>query len=87
MSRLLEEPTLLITLLKAALVAGVAFGLPLSDGQTQALLGVAGAVLALGALNRQVVVPVAKVERLAVGIGGNARKLADQITGGGNGPA
>lgn len=85
MRRILEEPTILLTLLKAALVAGAAFGLPLSDGQTQALLGVAGAILALGAINRQIVTPVKKVERLAEGIGGNAHKLVDQLTGGSDG--
>lgn len=58
MNLIRREPTLLLTLLKALLVAGVAFGLPLSDGQTEALLAVAGAVLALGAVNRQVVTPV-----------------------------
>lgn len=82
--RILEEPTLLLTLLKAALVAAVAFGAPLTDGQTEALLAVAGAVLALGVVNRQLVTPVAKVERLAEGIGGNAIKLADKLTGGGD---
>lgn len=80
--KLLEEPTLLLSLLKALIVAGVAFGLPLTDGQTEALLGAAGAVLALGAINRQVVTPVRKVERLAGDIGGNAIKLAGQLTGG-----
>jgi hypothetical protein len=84
--KLLEEPTILLTLLKAALVAGVAFGLPLSDSQTEALLGVAVAVLAIGAVNRQMVSPVKKVERLAGEIGGNAQKLVNQLTGGGNGP-
>lgn len=58
MKLIFKEPTLLISLLKAALVAGVAFGLPLTTGQTEALLAVAGAVLALGAVNRQVVTPV-----------------------------
>lgn len=80
--RILEEPTLLIALLKAALVAAVAFGAPLTDGQTEALLAVAGAVLALGVVNRQLVTPVAKVERLADDIGGNAKKLVKTLTGG-----
>lgn len=81
MKHILEEPTILLSLLKALLIAGVAFGLPISDSQTEALLGVAVAVLALGAINRQVVTPVVRVERLAEDIGGNAKKLADQITG------
>lgn len=84
MRRIFEEPTICIALLKAVIVAAVAFGLPLDEDQTAALLGVAGAVLALGAINRQVVTPVAKVERLAGEIGGNAIKLADRITGGGD---
>lgn len=58
MNLLRREPTLLLTLLKAVLVAAVAFGLPLTNGQTEALLAVAGAVLALGAVNRAVVTPV-----------------------------
>lgn len=58
MKLLRAEPTMFLTLLKAALIAGVAFGLPLTSGQTEALLAVAGAVLALGAVNRQVVTPV-----------------------------
>lgn len=82
MRRIIENPTLIIALLKAVLLAAVAFGLPISDDQTNTLLGVAGAVLALGVVNRQLVTPVAKVERLAGEIGGNAVKLADRITGG-----
>lgn len=85
MRRILEEPTILISLLKALLIAGAAFGLPISDSQTEALLGVAVAVLALGVVNRQIVTPIAKVERLAEGIGGNAHKLVNQLTGGGDG--
>jgi hypothetical protein len=82
MRRILEEPTALLALLKALLIAGVAWGLPLTSGQTDALLSVAAAVLALGAVNRQVVTPVRKVERLAEGIGGNAHKLVNVLTGG-----
>lgn len=76
-----HEPTVLIALLKAALVCAVAFGLPLTDEQTTALIGVAAAVLALGAVNRAVVTPVTKVEELGRNIGGNATKLVDAITG------
>jgi len=81
MRRLLSrEPTLLIALLKAVLIAAVAFGLPITDGQTEALLGVATAVVALGVINRAVVTPVKSVTDLAGEIGGNATKLADRLT-------
>lgn len=82
MRRLLEEPTILIALIKAVLVVAVAFGLPLDGDQEAALLGLAAAVLALGAVNRKVVTPIRKVERLAGEIGGNATKLVDRLTGG-----
>lgn len=82
MNLLKTEPTRLVNLLKAVLLCAVAFGLPLSDGQTNALLGVAVAYVALGEVNRAVVTPVAKVEQLAGEIGGNATKLADRLTGG-----
>lgn len=62
MIRLLRrEPVMVTSLVKAVLVCAVAFGLPLSDGQQTALIGVAGAVLALGAAARQAVIPVAKL--------------------------
>lgn len=65
MRRLLRnEPTLLIGLAKAALIAAVAFGLPIDGDQQAALLGLAAAVLALSGVNRQVVIPVAKVPQL-----------------------
>lgn len=67
MKLILREPTIIIALVKALLVAGVAFGLPLSTGQTEALLAVAGAVLALGAVNRQVVTPVIGLTKDALG--------------------
>lgn len=67
MNLLRREPTLIISLLKAALVVAVAFGLPISGDQTAALLGVAGAVLALGAVNRQVVTPVVGLGRDLLG--------------------
>lgn len=78
------EPTLIIALIKAALVCAVAFGLPLDGDQTAAVIGLAGAVLALGAVNRAVVTPVAKVEELGRNIGGNATKLVDAIVGKGD---
>lgn len=63
MIRLLRcEPVMVTSLIKALLVCGVAFGLPLSDGQQVALIGVAGAVLALGAAARQAVTPVIKLK-------------------------
>lgn len=55
-----NEPVMVTSALKAALVCAVAFGLPLSDGRQTALLGVAGAVLALGAAARQAVTPIAR---------------------------
>lgn len=55
------EPVMVASLLKALLVCAVAFGLPLSDGQQTALVGVAGAIMALGGAARQAVVPVAKL--------------------------
>lgn len=62
MIRLLRnEPVMLTSLLKAALICAVAFGAPLTSNQTEALLGVAGAVLALGGVARQLVTPVSKL--------------------------
>lgn len=52
-----REPVLVVALVQALLVAGVAFGLDLSDVQTAAVLGVTGAALALVA--RSQVTPVA----------------------------
>lgn len=82
MKKLLSmEPTRLISLLRAGLLVAVAFGLPISDGQTQALIGLAVAGLALGEVNRAAVVPVKKVESVARDVGGNAIKLANRLTG------
>lgn len=62
MMRLLRcEPVMASSLVKAILVCAVAFGLPISAGQQTALVGVAGAILALGAAARQAVTPVAKL--------------------------
>jgi hypothetical protein len=61
-SLLRREPVMATSLLKAVLVCAVAFGAPLSDGQEAALVGVAGAILALGAAARQAVVPIAKLK-------------------------
>lgn len=62
MIRLLRcEPVMAASLVKAVLVCAVAFGLPVSDGQQTALLGVAGAILALGGAARQAVTPLAKL--------------------------
>lgn len=72
MNLLRREPTLIISLLKAALVVAVAFGLPITGDQTAALLGVAGAVLALGAVNRQVVTPVLGLGKHLLGGGDGA---------------
>lgn len=63
MMRLLRcEPVLVTSAVKAVLVCAVAFGFHVSDGQQAALIGVAGAVLALGAAARQAVTPLAKKE-------------------------
>lgn len=63
MMRLLRcEPVMVTSALKAVLVCAVAFGLPLSDGRQAALIGVAGAILALGGAARQAVTPLAKKE-------------------------
>jgi hypothetical protein len=63
MIRLLKcEPVMVASLLKALLVCAVAFGLPLSEGQQVALVGVAGAILALGGAARQAVTPLAKLK-------------------------
>lgn len=62
MIRLIKnEPVMVASLVKAILVCAVAFGLPLSDGQQTALVGVAGAILALGGAARQAVTPLAKL--------------------------
>lgn len=55
------EPVMVTSLIKALLVCAVAFGLPMSDGQQVALVGVAGAILALGGAARQAVTPLAKL--------------------------
>lgn len=57
----LREPVLLTSLLKAILICAVAFGAPLTTSQTEALIGVAGAVLALGGIARALVTPVIKL--------------------------
>lgn len=62
MNLLRNEPVMVASLLKALLVCAVAFGLPVSDGQQAALIGVAGAILALGGAARQAVTPLAKLE-------------------------
>lgn len=51
-----REPVLVVALVQALLVAGVAFGLDLTDAQTTAILGVTGTALALVA--RAQVTPV-----------------------------
>jgi len=56
-----REPVMAASFVKAILVCAVAFGLPLSEGQSTALVGVAGAILALGAAARQAVTPLAKL--------------------------
>lgn len=62
MIRLIKnEPVMVASLLKAILVCAVAFGLPLSDGQQAALIGVAGAILAIGGAARQAVTPLSKL--------------------------
>lgn len=63
MMRLLRsEPVMVTSALKAVLVCAVAFGAHISDGQQAALVGVAGAILALGAAARQAVTPLARKE-------------------------
>jgi len=57
-----QEPVMVTSAVKAVLVCAVAFGLPLSDGQSAALVGVAGAILALGGAARQAVTPLAKLK-------------------------
>jgi len=64
------EPVLVTSALKAALVCAVAFGLKLSDGQQTALIGVAGAILALGGAARQAVTPLAKLKEATNGVTG-----------------
>lgn len=54
--RIRREPVLVVALVQALLVAGVAFGLHLTDVQAAAVLGVTGAALALVA--RSQVTPV-----------------------------
>lgn len=78
---LTTEPTRIISALRALLLVAVAFGLPLNENQTTALIGLAVAGLALGEVNRAAVTPVKKVTDLASEIGGNATKLADRIVG------
>ncbi|MBI4941849.1 MAG: hypothetical protein HY830_13985 [Actinobacteria bacterium] len=50
--RIRREPVLVVALVQALLVAGVAFGLDLTDAQAAAVLGVTGAGLALVARSR-----------------------------------
>jgi hypothetical protein len=45
--RIKNEPVLVTALVQALLIAGVNFGLDLSDGQQASILGLAAAVLAL----------------------------------------
>jgi predicted phage tail protein len=61
MMRLIRrEPVMVTSLLKAVLVCAVAFGAPLTSDQETALIGVAGAILALGGVARQAVTPIYK---------------------------
>lgn len=62
MNLIRTEPVMVASAIKAILVCAVAFGLPLSDGQSAALVGVAGAILALGGAARQAVTPLAKLK-------------------------
>ena len=59
MGRLTNEPTLVVELVRAALLCAVVFGLPLSEEQTAAVLLVVSAALAV--VNRQRVAPVSGV--------------------------
>lgn len=54
-----REPTLLVSLLKALLVVAAAFGLKLTDDQRNALLALAGVIVALGVALRTQVSPTA----------------------------
>lgn len=56
------EPVMVTSAIKAILVCAVAFGVHISGGQQAALIGVAGAILALGGAARQAVTPLAKQE-------------------------
>ena len=85
MNLIRNEPVLIANLIKAVVILAVSFGLPLSGDQQAALIGVTVAVIAVGGVVRSQVTPVAKVERLAGEIGGNAVKLANRITGGNDG--
>ena len=71
-----NEPVLTRTLVGAAVVLATQFGLPLSDGQANAIDGVVGAVLALGARNR--VTPVDPAPRADAP---NANILGKALTG------
>lgn len=56
------EPILISNMVKAFLVALVAWGLPITDAQMLAMVGiVAPAIGLLGAFEREAVTPVAKV--------------------------
>lgn len=56
--RLTQEPTLVVEFVRALLLCGVVFGLPLTDAQTAAVLLAVSSGLAL--LNRQAVSPITK---------------------------
>jgi hypothetical protein len=56
--RLTQEPTLVVEFVRALLLFGVVFGLPLTDAQTAATLVLVSTGLAL--LNRRQVTPITK---------------------------
>lgn len=63
-----HEPVLWLTLVEAAILCAAAFGLPLTNEQKVAIMGLGGAVLAItGAIARQNVTPVAKLEQVPSG--------------------
>lgn len=60
-----REPVAIIEVIRLSLVAAVAFGLPLSDGQSVALIALASAVLSV--IARQRVTPVGSGRAYAEG--------------------
>lgn len=85
MKRLLYEPVILGSALKAVLAVGTVLGLSLTNVQSEAIVAAVLANLAafgaITAKTRAVVTPLAKVEDLGRTLGGNATKLVDHITG------
>lgn len=84
MRRILSlEPEAVATLAKALLVAAVAFGLPISGGQTVALVGIVVPLLVLiGGLTRHVVTPVARVAEQATEVATEVvRQVGSAATG------